>query len=362
MSKINIRSPYFINSTASNLTSVDIDLYIYEGTQVTDRGAAKYSLSSTAVDDEVTFEISELVKDYLDFSFNNDYLSESIWVDYQITQYISSVAQTPETIVLLEGYDGYGYFEDGANPQLNDSIMMTNRIVYNLQSNAAKVPINQNTTTTVDFYYDSVLQSSETITPTAESTDNIRYMSFNGFEARVLADSGTFESNTCILSVIEEFSLDVIDEIQVDGVVVDIINVTECKQTPYKVTFVNKYGAFQDIFFFKRSILNLKTKDTEYKSNIVASGSYSINNHQYKTLTKQGQESLVLNTGYVKEAYNEVFRQLMLSEQVWINYDSQTLPIKIASSSLKFKDELNDKLIDYTINVEFAFDKINNVR
>jgi hypothetical protein len=57
-----------------------------------------------------------------------------------------------------------------------------------------------------------------------------------------------------------------------------------------------------------------------------------------------------------------VFRQLLLSDKVWIEINSQTLPVNIASSSLQFKTQLNDKLINYTIDVDYAFDKINNIR
>ena len=41
MSKINARSPYYItigvNPTVANLTQVDMELYVYTGTQTTDR-------------------------------------------------------------------------------------------------------------------------------------------------------------------------------------------------------------------------------------------------------------------------------------------------------------------------------------
>ena len=57
-----------------------------------------------------------------------------------------------------------------------------------------------------------------------------------------------------------------------------------------------------------------------------------------------------------------MFRQLLLSDKVWIEINSQTLPVNIASSSLQFKTQLNDKLINYTIDVDYAFDKINNIR
>ena len=37
MAKINVRSPFYVNLTATRLTSVDMELWIYTGTQTTDR-------------------------------------------------------------------------------------------------------------------------------------------------------------------------------------------------------------------------------------------------------------------------------------------------------------------------------------
>ena len=91
-------------------------------------------------------------------------------------------------------------------------------------------------------------------------------------------------------------------------------------------------------------------------------GSYSINKASKTVFNKTGIESLKLNTGFYPESYNEVFRQLGLSEEVWIKYEGQTLPITVTTSSLNYKTSINDKLINYTIDVEFAFNKINNIR
>ena len=53
---------------------------------------------------------------------------------------------------------------------------------------------------------------------------------------------------------------------------------------------------------------------------------------------------------------------MQLSEDCWIEINSQTLPITVSSSDLSYKTHLNDKLINYTIEIEFAFDTINNIR
>ena len=84
MSKINVRSPYYIYDTVANLTSDKIDIYIYTGTQGSRPSTPTYQLTSNAIDDKVTFEISELIKDYFTNNFDGDYVSDFFWVDYEI--------------------------------------------------------------------------------------------------------------------------------------------------------------------------------------------------------------------------------------------------------------------------------------
>ena len=81
-----------------------------------------------------------------------------------------------------------------------------------------------------------------------------------------------------------------------------------------------------------------------------------------KLLTKNGNQKLKLNSDYYPESYNEVFRQLFLSEKVWINYLGQTLGVNIENKQITYKTSLTDSLINYTIDVSFGFDTINNIR
>ena len=115
---------------------------------------------------------------------------------------------------------------------------------------------------------------------------------------------------------------------------------------------------------FKRSDLSIKKDEESFRASILQgpTGIYNTYDHQYKTFNVNAKETLTLNTGFYPEEYNEVFRQFTLSERVWIEYDNKTLPVTVKSSDLSFQTQLNDKLINYTIQVEFAFDKINNVR
>ena len=78
---------------------------------------------------------------------------------------------------------------------------------------------------------------------------------------------------------------------------------------------------------------------------------------------KNGKESMNLNSGFVSESLNESFKQLLLSEEVKLyDYDnSSTQAIKITSRSLSYKTVTNDKLINYTIEVEFSNNVIDDI-
>ena len=74
-----------------------------------------------------------------------------------------------------------------------------------------------------------------------------------------------------------------------------------------------------------------------------------------------GKESITVNSGFYSEEYNEIVKQMLLAEQVWIDDGINTLPINLKSKSLRFKKSVNDKLISYTLSFDYAFDKINNI-
>ncbi len=377
MAKINTRSPYYVSTgTVAGLTSATLDLYIYTGTQgvggVFNSRPTKptYSLQSFAVQGVSVFEISELVKDYFQNNFDGFYQSDNYWVDYRTTNFISGVAQTPSSFTGLTGFYGYGYFDEGANPENDYSLLQSNKTIIKLDGELLTLAVDTSKTSSVDFYFNSQLVFSKSISSSTQNNLQTEYVknaatTVEDFENRVIQDGGTFESSSCLTSFTDSliFSVDTIYVNGVDGVdLIKVQNIEECKYQPYKITFINKFGTLQNIWFFKRSNETLSTKKEDFKRNIIVNGTYNISNHQNKVLTKNGSEKLTLNTGFYPEEYNEVFKQMQLSEDCWIDINNKTLPINITSSELAYKTQLNDKLINYTINIEYAFDVINNIR
>lgn len=383
MAKINVRSPYFAQVGVVGLTSATLEMLIYIGTaNTTWQGNPQYTLSSTATTSKLSFEISELIRDYITAAFDGEYPSiagsstdnTTIYVDYKITPFVGTTAGTPVERLGNRAFYGYGYFEDGSNPQFVQGYLQSNTTILKPDDNPLRVPVDNENTTSVAFFNKGEQIYVWTPTANLKIQDQVQYVStastdIDSYRGRVEDSGGTFEDNACIQRFLRNETIYPVDEVIVNAVegvsVLKIQNIEECKYTPHKVTFINKYGVYQDLWFFKRSNLSMTKKDEMFKSNLIGtngSSGYATNRHQYSTFHVNAKEKLSLNTGFYPESYNEVFRQMSLSDKIWIKYNEKTLPVRLTSSSLSFKTKLDDKLINYTIELEFAFDKINNVR
>jgi len=389
--KINLRSPYYIKVSKTALTSVELKLYIYTGTFTANgsvaAGTLRYTINKKPLGSNayVVFEVSELVRDYLEVEFNGDYNSESVWLNAiaTVTGGSGSVTVTPDNTNGFIGLDGYGYFEEGANPTLSTTALQSNNSIIALDDNLFRVPVFVAGTESVSLLYKGEVKQTIDLSSASvdETTEQIRYISANStgsgdvtydsFQERVLNDVGTFEGSSCLSEFLDSVSIGLIDEVYVasaSGVeVFKVKTLEECLYTPIKVTFVNKFGAFQDLIFFKKSIDKTSVKGEEFKTAVFnqATLTYKTYQHQRTQFMVQGTDSITMNTGYISEDYNQVIEQLMLSEQVWATFITDTeevRPLVPKTKSFTHKTQLNDKLIDYTIEFDIANNKINNIR
>tara|TARA_R100001198_G_scaffold32445_1_gene17274 strand:+ start:3608 stop:4786 length:1179 start_codon:yes stop_codon:yes gene_type:complete len=389
--KINLRSPYYIKVSKTALTSVELKLYIYTGTFTANgsvaAGTLRYTINKKPLGTNayVVFEVSELVRDYLEVEFNGEYNSESVWLNAieTVTGGSGSVTVTPDNTNGFIGLDGYGYFEEGANPTLSTTALQSNNSIIALDDNLFRVPVFVAGTESVSLLYKGEVKQTIDLSSASvdETTEQIRYItanststgdvSYDSFQERVLNDGGTFEGSSCLSEFLDSVSIGLIDEVYVSSAsgveVFKVKTLEECLYTPIKVTFVNKFGAFQDLIFFKKSIDKTSVKGEEFKTAIFnqATLTYKTYQHQRTQFMVQGTDSITMNTGYISEDYNQVIEQLMLSEQVWATFITDTeevRPLVPKTKSFTHKTQLNDKLIDYTIEFDIANNKINNIR
>ena len=325
-----------------SLKSVVVDLYVWDGTISDQPVTPAYTINKSVISGQtnITLEIAELVRDFITITFNNDYNSIARYVRTVVSSFDDS-DEPFDTNPIVTDYvalDGYGYFEEGTNPELDRHALMSATNIYLPEGTAGKLPIFAEGVGKVII--DGVTTQ---ITDNGNTNQKIQYVT-------IPADKSSIQVFDTDDSTIKK--------------TITISNICEPKYTPFKITFVNKFGAFEDLYFFKKTSEVTNVTDELFKKNIITntSSTYNTYENQRGRINVNAQTSLTMNTGFIKENMNQTIEELFYSENVFIRYENKTLAVIPKSKSLQFKTVLNDKLINYTVNFDFAFDRINNVR
>jgi hypothetical protein len=365
------------DSTTASVTAIDSDTTLSISSDIMASGE-NYILFAKPY---VVFELSELARDFMETEYNN-YATDTLWIDADITIYDSSGAivqvnsQDTNTTSFL-GIDGYGYFEDGTNPRsvqyTTPMVLQHNTTVYYNDGSDIKIPIYAEAETITatltsgagaDVYWENADDFWDTYDVTWGS----------GTTPVVITDNGNTNQKIQYLIITDTEDLNDGDYVTISttnssysDVVVTLRKVCEPKYTPLNIIFYNKFGALQNLWFFKKSMTNINITSQQFKNNILdiensgSTPSYALSKHQEKKFMANGKESITVNSGFYSEDHNEVVREMLLAEQVWIYDGTNTLPINLKSNTLQFKKSVNDKLISYTLSFDYAYDKINNI-
>ena len=327
MANIALRSPQFkykeipISGVASTVCQITID------------GTLRYTLiKNVRKNTTVNFDISELARDYLDITYDSTYVPQTIAITTTLTNYsgfdaTGSVVGSATTFTDV-GFEGYGYFEENTNPALPTA-------AYFISKNTTEDEVQLFLPTTVGI----------TKVPQIAS-GTISVISVSGSATSI---GGSYDSKI--------FRID-------------------CTKygSGRKIIFINRYGVQQDLWFFLKETKTLARRNEGYKANILTYPStnnpatYSISNAPNRTFNTTAKQSFTLSSGYYSQSANNFFEELLLSEYVWLSRTNkvteadEVVPVKVKKSSIAFKTSVNDKLIEYTIEFEEAFDYINNIR
>jgi hypothetical protein len=147
--------------------------------------------------------------------------------------------------------------------------------------------------------------------------------------------------------------------------------ICEPKYNVIDCLFINKWGCWDSFSFIKKSMQKLAITSSQYKRSVgfVDRGplgtstpkySYSLTDHQKVQYNKNGIKSITVNTGFVDESFNLLLEEMMLSERVYLIIDDVVEPVVLNTQNVDFKTSVNDKLINYEVGFEFAYNAINN--
>lgn len=379
MAKINVRSPRFLKVSNALLSYAVLKLYVYTGEFNNDKPASpNYTITKKEVsgNNYVVFEVAELIRDFIEHRFNGfypEYISAVVWAESDIEMFESTDASLGSVNTDDTAFDGYGYFEDGINPTLSQEVLQTNTTIYKPDDSPVRIAVDTALTTSVAFFYNNEEIYNTSVATSLENYEQIKYVSnvatdIDGYKDRVLEDGGTYEDNTCIDSFLRDFTIFPTDKIIVNGTngttIITVKDIEECKFEPLKVTFINRFGALQDFWFFKKSVKKMDVKSDTFKRSIFNEATLSLDNSRpVNVFDLTAKDSITLNSGFVNETQSSVIEELLLSEEVWLSIDTTNpIPVNVKTKSAEYKTDLNEKLINHTIDFDYAFDKINNIR
>lgn len=325
MAAIALRSPQYKSITAGANS-------VYALCTITIGGVLRYTLrKESAPSTTVVFEIAELCRDYLDITYDGTYTAQTLTIQTQVRAYNSTDGLVNGSTFNDIGYDAYGTFMEGANPA---------------------VP------------FGSVPDTLFTRKP---------YPSSQGDIYVPVGESG-YVPGIKIDGTMEYYSYSSTDE-AIQGTTMGVqVNIHRIDCTKYgnghKITFVNKFGALQDIWFFLKSVNTTSKRQEQFQRNIINGTTYDVNTHTKQVFNTIANTSITLSSGYYPEWANQWFEQLLLSEQVWLTrnklYDrtdqTEVVPVNVSKNSMIQKTSVNDRLIDYTFDFELSADYINNIR
>jgi hypothetical protein len=331
MKKIFIRSPYFIEVDELNQTNAKIELYIWNK-ESTKPSTPTYTLSkdiASSTQTLISWNISNYAKEFIKpvapvVVSSPTEESDLTWCYMQIVSYSNDEEVNDETYVCLNGYTAYS---DGYNYSTTDAIVP----LVNVGIKAYKY-------TNVP-YINVFLEA-----------DTYEWNSDTGFTFTVAEDSVwklPYELDTYEFGD-EGFSR--------PDFTFNSEELCEPKYTPITCTFINRYGGWQFLTFFKANSQSIEVTSKDF--NMLPSAlDYNVLKGQKRAFNQQGKQKIKCNTGWVDENYFELIQDLLLSETVLLD----NKPVMVKTQSSEYKTSLKDKNINYEIEFEYNFGLINDV-
>ena len=355
MSVIFSRSPYLIEVDEADQVSSKLEIYIWNsGSQP---ASPQYTLSKKIPASnslQTIYNVSPYIREYYNFAnftgdnglYNNP-TSTSHYCNVRVTRLVTdSSGERSIDSTLYRAFDGYGYYEEGSNPDLGNVMLSEGHYSYKKLGGADIVSQIQNL--------------AGSITMLTGTSDKLRYTS--------LTSGAIFEANLTDASIINADRIYAV--YRDEGNKVEYLTggssvawtayfrpIEECKYTPIYIDYINKQGAWSRMFLFKTSKTSISVQSKDY--NLMQSNalSYDALEGQVKQFNTNGKETIKGNTGFVREDFFPQLRELMLSERVLVN----SRPAKVNTQSVDKQTGLDNKTMSYGLEFSFNNNIINKV-
>lgn len=221
---------------------------------------------------------------------------------------------------------------------------------------------------------------------TSSKVDKIRFTDSNGQVQYYQLDSGSYP-NFPTTELVEPFPLypsetgfpltGSYDWYNVCAVNVDneplsetlsFVVVCEQKYPNIRIAFKNRWGVLQ---YINMDMINRKSFNTTRRTYQPQLGTFQARELTYNEWDSQtlnyitdSSQKIVCNTNWLDEWWNEIIKQLLVSDEIYWVYEGETptydstswtyKPLTISTQTLQFKTGVNDHLIQYAFEFDFG--------
>ena len=355
---LNIRSPYFITINESGQVGSKIELFIWKTGSIPATPTYTFTKAiASATQRENVYNISSFIKEFINNVAPTN-ASTEMWANVTVKRYKETsvgVYSLLDTVnyTAVEAYNNYtgGYnqsqglanFAVLANPNIDQYFFLNNPY-----AESYPIPfINVYANLTVPDFVDVTYQDLNGLN---EVTDGYNTAGKNIFKVPLSKVNYKYrKGNKCIIKYY-------VGETLTQTVTFNVYPVCETKYTPVICNFINRFGGWQSLTFFKAQFNNIVTQGNKY--NLTPSAvNYNPLIGKTKQFNRNGMQSVRVNTGWVDENNSELIQDLLLSETILLDLK----PVTIKTDGTELKTSLNNKMINYEMEFDYSFDLINNV-
>lgn len=357
MANIFCRSPFIVEINETGQIETKVELYLWNGTGSAPTSPT-YTISKlipSATITRTTYNISPYIKEYIshvefenNYNVSNDTLNTTEWCNVKVKKFkkvTTSFVQVGSDLT-YKAFDGYGLYTEGYNFDLGNYLLKPKTYYY--------------------FYDSSAVLASEPL----KRAGSVTWNATSGYKIKWTELVTGLTTNATIPSSGVISSYRVYPGYYDNGNLMEIMDAsnnvlwsatfkpkTECKYTPIVCDFINRYGAWQREWFFKKSTNNIEVSNSEYnllQNNLV---NYDVVEGQRKTFNTNYKERITVNTDWVSEDFSDNIRELMTSDRILLD----NRPVKLNTKSTELFKQIDTKMINYQMEFEYATDIINSV-
>jgi hypothetical protein len=358
-----------LESNAALITSSSFqyigELYYWQGALNNSGSSANYVITKYAnTSNTGIFDLNRIINSTLtDYAEANTSNVVYFAVDFY-TQYLSGTTYITGSHVKSSTYkalDGYSIFQEGIGqevysksphwPLMTDGPATQSAFIDNTGTSGVYVGTTGGTTPTKIVYTSNVGTADFALTSTTATSGQISQYPIGA------AQSGF----PIVNSSLTYYTVQAYNGSTPLGTPVKYDITCKQKYPNVRIKWKNRYGQFDWMNFDLVSRESFQTERRTYQPQLGSWESSTLTYQRYDTANAayivDSKQGLSVNSNWLDDAYNEILKQLLVSDEIYWIYNEATStlrPLTIVTQNIVFKTGVVDKLVQYQFDFQYG--------